>query len=127
MTDESMIAEKIALAKATIAEKIVLADIIKKDNKAKRDSENKRDRARRYFIGPFQFLAFSLIMSEGLLAFWMYQLVTSITNFDADTVPDSMYYERIVVGALSIAVLIAVLVVFSVVYKIKKDVGDCEH
>ena len=60
-------------------------------------------------------------MSESLLAFWMYGLVFSTNAFD------TVNNERIVVGSLSIAVLIAVLVIFSVVYKIKKSHGDCEH
>ena len=107
---------------SVIAEKIIFTDKIKKKNKAKRNGENKRDKVRRYILGPFQFLALSLIISESLLVFWISQIV----NF-TDNAPDSMYYERIVVGSLSIAVLIAVLVVFSVIYKIKKSFGDCEH
>jgi len=54
-------------------------------------------------IGPFQFLALSLIVSEILLGWWMYQVKDS-PNFT----------ERIVIGSLSIAVVIAVLVVFCV-------------
>ena len=34
------------------------------------------------------------------------------------------YFERIVVGSLSITVLIAVLVIFCVIYYIKKKLGD---
>ncbi len=64
-------------------------------------------------IGPFQFLALSLIVSEILLGCWMYQVKDS---------PD--FIERIVIGSLSIAVMIAVLVVFCVVYWIKKTRGD---
>jgi hypothetical protein len=68
---------------------------------------------RHNIIGPFQFLAFSLITSEILLGWWMYQ-VKDFTDFT----------ERIVIGSLSIAVVIAVLVVFCVVYWIKKTHGD---
>lgn len=63
------------------------------------------------FIGPFQFLAVTLIVSEFLLGYWML--------FVAED-----YYERIVAGSLSITVLIAVLVIFCVVYYIKKNHGD---
>ena len=90
--------------------------------KAKRINESHRDKARRYVLGPFQFLVFSLIVSESLLTYWMYRLFDFI-----DSSNPTAYYERIVVGSLSIAVLIAILVVFSVVYKIKKSHGDCEH
>jgi len=65
------------------------------------------------FIEPFQFLAISLIVSESLLALWMYEVKDS-TDFT----------EKIVVGSLSIAVLIAVLVVFAVVYWIKRKHDD---
>ena len=67
---------------------------------------------RRFLIGPFQFLAISLISSEYILLDWM-----SITS-------DSEFTERIVAGAFLIAVLIAVLVVFCVVYLMKKRRGD---
>ena len=67
----------------------------------------------RYVIGPFQFLAFSLAASEILLGLWMLR---------TDIVIGST--ERIVIGSLSIAVLIAVLVVFTVVYSIKKTCGE---
>jgi len=97
---------------------------------AKQKNETGPDKFRRYFIGPFQFLAFSLIMSEGLLLYWMSE-INAVLNADPITVPisvlDTIYYERIVVGSLFIAVLIAVLVVFSVIYKIKNNHGDCEH
>jgi len=116
------LAEKIKLdEESKLKAKIIL---IKEDNlikKAKLANETPQDKARRYAVGPFQFLAFSLIMSESLLAFWMYGLVFSTNAFD------TVNNERIVVGSLSIAVLIAVLVIFSVVYKIKKSHGDCEH
>jgi len=49
-------------------------------------------------IGPFQFLALSLIVSEILLGWWMYQVKDSLD-----------FIERIVIGSLSIAVVIAVL------------------
>jgi len=116
------LAEKIKLdEESKLKAKIIL---IKEDNlikKAKLANETSQDKARRYAVGPFQFLAFSLIMSESLLAFWMYGLVFSTNAFD------TVNNERIVVGSLSIAVLIAVLVIFSVVYKVKKSHGDCEH
>jgi len=56
--------------------------------------------------GPFTLLGFSLVVSEFLLGCWM--LFIAEDN-----------YERIVAGSLSIAVLIAYLVVFCVVYNIK--------
>jgi len=97
---------------------------------AKQKNETGSDKFRRYFIGPFQFLAFSLIMSEGLLLYWMSK-INAVLNADPITVPisvlDTIYYERTIVGSLFIAVLIAVLVVFSIVYKIKNNHGDCEH
>ena len=65
------------------------------------------------FIGPFQFLIYSLSISESLLGFWLLR---------TDIVIEST--ERIVAGALSIAVLIAVLVIFCVIYWIKKTHGD---
>jgi len=58
--------------------------------------------------GPFTLLAVTLIVSEVLLGFWMLSTAT-----------DS--YERIVAGSLSVAVLIAFLVVFCVVYWIKTE------
>jgi len=67
---------------------------------------------RRFFIGPFQFLALSLISSEYILWNWM-----SISE-------TSDFTERIVAGIFFIAVLIAVLVVFCVVYRMKKRRGD---
>jgi len=117
MTEEAKLTEKIILAEEVkTAEIIILAEKIKQARKSKLANETRQNKARRYFIGPFQFLAISLIASESLLAYWMYKLSDS-TNFS----------ERIVVGSLSIAVLIAVLVVFCVVYSIKKRHGDCEH
>ena len=75
--------------------------------------ETKQEKVRRYFIGPFQFLAVCLVIPEFLLGYWMLHIAE---NSD----------ERIVAGSLSIAVLIAVLVIFCVVYSIKKKCGDCE-
>lgn len=63
-------------------------------------------------IGPFQFLISTLIISESLLIYWMSLIAKMETT------------ERIVVGALSITVLIAVLVIFTVIYWIKKSHGD---
>jgi len=71
---------------------------------------------RRLFIGPFQFLAFSLITSEIIFGLWLYE-VKDYTD----------YAERIVAGSFSIGVLIAILVIFCVVYSIKKKCHDCEH
>jgi len=116
------LAEKIKQdEESRLTEKMKQAEDARLNEKAKLKNETPEDKIRRYAIGPFQFLAFSLIMSESLLAFWMYGLVFSTNAFD------TVNNERIVVGSLSIAVLIAVLVVFSVVYKIKKHHGDCEH
>ena len=117
------LAEKMKLVEEDkMAEKMKLVEEDKLIKKAKLINETPRDKARRYVLGPFQFLAFSLIASEIMLAYWMSQL------FDFTGSPNSTdHYERIVVGSLSIAVLIAILVVFSVVYKIKKHHGDCEH
>lgn len=71
-----------------------------------------------YVIGPFQFLLYVLVISEILLMGWM-------VGINPD---DKMaYYERIVVGSFSITILIAVLVVFSVVYHIKKDKKDFDQ
>ncbi len=58
--------------------------------------------------GPFTLLTAALISSEVLLGAWM--LSTEAAS-----------YERIVVGSLSVAVLIAFLVVFCVVYWIKTE------
>jgi len=81
-------------------------------------------------IGPFQFLAISLITSEGLLLYWMSEINKAL-NADPITVPiyllDTIYYERIIAGSLSLADLIAVLVVFSVVYRIKKKNKDFDN
>ena len=68
---------------------------------------------RRIFIGPFQFLAISLIVSETLLGVWMLEEAENST-------------ERIVAGSLSIAVLIAVLVVFCVIYYVKRKYDEIE-
>ncbi len=58
--------------------------------------------------GPFTLLAITLVVSELLLGGWMlYKAADS--------------YERIVAGSLSVAVLIAFLVVFCVVFKIKTE------
>jgi len=63
------------------------------------------------FIGPFQFLIVCLFTSELLLAIWMILIK-----------PD--FYERIVIGAFSVTILIAILVIFCVIYSIKKNSGD---
>lgn len=67
-----------------------------------------------YIIGPFQFLLFSLSISEFLLILWMSREGIEST-------------ERIVAGALSIAVLIAVLVIFCIIYWIKRTHGDFDE
>jgi len=64
---------------------------------------------RHNFIGPFQFLVISLIASEILLGFWM-----------SEVIDNSSFTERIVAGSLFVTILIAVLVVFCVVYWIKR-------
>ena len=56
--------------------------------------------------GPFTLLVISLIVSESLMVVWM-----------LFTTPNST--ERVVAGSLSVAVFIAYLVVFCVVYWIK--------
>lgn len=71
---------------------------------------------RHNLIGPFQFLVLSLIVSEGLLVYWM-------SKISDNTIPTN-HYERIVVGSFSITVLIAVLVIFTVIYYIKKKHND---
>ena len=106
---------------ARLTEKMKQVEEARLTEKAKLKNETPEDKIRRYAIGPFQFLALSLIVSEVLLAYWMIKL------FDFTSSNSTDYYERIVVGSLSIAILIAVLVVFFVVYKIKKHRGDCDH
>ena len=56
--------------------------------------------------GPFTILVISLIISESLLVIWMFLATSNST-------------ERIVAGSLSIALFIAYVVVFCVVYWIK--------
>ncbi len=90
-----------------------MAEETKRDKETKLAKETKPDKFRRYFIGPFQFLAISLITSEYLLGTWM-------------STPETSPTEKIVAGSLSVAVLIAVLVIFCIVYSIKKKHGDCE-
>ncbi len=58
--------------------------------------------------GPFTLLAITLVVSELLLGSWMLYKATEP-------------FERIVAGSLSVAVLIAFLVVFCVVYQIKTE------
>jgi hypothetical protein len=58
--------------------------------------------------GPFTLLTIALIVSELLLGAWMLSA-------------EAASYERIVAGSLSVAVLIAFLVVFCVVYWIKTE------
>ena len=58
--------------------------------------------------GPFTLLAITLVVSELLLGLWMLYKATEP-------------YERIVAGSLSVAVLIAFLVVFCVVFQIKTE------
>ena len=117
------LAEKIKLdEESKLKAKITLIEEDKLIEKAKRVNEHWHDKFRRSFIGPFQFLILSLFVSEGFLAYWMYRI-----NAFSDSANSTIYYERIVIGSLHIAVLIAVLVVFTVVYRIKKSRGDCEH
>jgi len=74
-------------------------------------------------LKPYRFLIIAMIISELLLMIWMGYVAEKPTN------------ERIVVGSLSIAVLIAVLVVYSVITwmitnskiedtKMKHDLGN---
>jgi len=65
-----------------------------------------------YFIGPFQFLILCLVVSESLLGYWMWIAI------------DGEYIERIVIGVLSVAIIIATLVIFCVVYSMKKKSDD---
>ena len=65
-----------------------------------------------YFIGPFQFLILCLVVSESLLGYWMWIAI------------DGEPYERIVIGVLSVAIIIATLVIFCVVYSLKKKSDD---
>ena len=62
----------------------------------------------RFLIGPFLFLVLSLTSSEILLGSWM-----SISDF-------SSYDERVVAGAIFIAVIIATLIIFCIIYWIKR-------
>ena len=60
-------------------------------------------------LNSYYFLIFSLSISEGLLLYWM------------SSVFEKGGPEKIVVGSLSIAVLIAVLVVYCVIYWINTN------
>jgi len=60
-------------------------------------------------LKPYIFLIISLAVSELFLGIWMSYVASSPTN------------ERIVVGSLSIAVLIAVLVVYCIIYWINMN------
>jgi len=61
--------------------------------------------------GPFTILVISLIITESLLIIWMFLSTSDPT-------------ERIVAGSLSIALFIAYVVVFCVVYWIKMSNGS---
>ena len=67
------------------------------------------------FLGPFKFLALSFITSEILFGAW---LILIGNNESA---------ERIVIGSLSVAVLIAIVVVFCVVYFIKRKYDEMAY
>ena len=99
-----------------LAEKMKQAEEDKLIKKAKLINETRGDKARRYVLGPFQFLVISLIASESLLVYWM----SKLDDFTGSAISTN-YNERIVVGSLFIAVLIATLVVFSVIYSIKRQ------
>lgn len=117
------LAEKIKLdEESELKAKIILIEEDKLITKAKLVNEHWHDTFRRRVIGPFQFLILSLFVSEGFLVYWMYRI-----DAFSDSTNSTIYYERIIIGSLSIAVLIAVLAVFTVVYRIKKSHGDCEH
>ena len=86
---------------------------------SKNDSNMKCKRTRKesckhYVLGPFQFLITCLVTSQILLWVWLFML---IENKDYS-------YERIVIGAFSITDLIAILVIFCVIYNIKKKSND---
>jgi len=85
---------------------------------ANNDTRSKIESCKHYILGPFQFLILALSVSEILLVFWMSEI---------DEKLESAYFERIVVGSFSITVLIAVLVIFCVIYYVKKNNGDFPH
>ena len=58
---------------------------------------------------PRIFLAFTLVLTEVLLVMWLYKIIESDN-------PD----ERIVVGSFMITTLIAVLVVYCIVYLVQR-------
>ena len=82
------------------------------------DKHPKIEFCKHYFLGPFQFLILALSASEILLGYWMLEIDGSF---------ESAYFERIVVGSLSITVLIAVLVIFCIIYCVKKNKNDFPH
>jgi len=66
------------------------------------------------FVGPFKFLILSLVTSQLFFGLWMILIGND---------PDSSA-ERIVIGSLTIVVLIAVVVIFCVVYLTKRKYDE---
>ncbi|PBO84204.1 MAG: hypothetical protein COA77_10755 [Thaumarchaeota archaeon] len=58
---------------------------------------------------PRIFLAFTLVLTEGLLGMWLYKISEG-----------DHYDERVIVGSLMITALIAVLVVYCIVYLVQR-------
>ena len=58
---------------------------------------------------PRIFLAFTLLLIEGLLGIWLYKIIET-----------DNYNERVVVGSFMITSLIAVLVVYCIVYLVQR-------
>ena len=66
------------------------------------------------FVGPFKFLILSLVTSQLFFGLWM--VLIGNDNDSSD--------ERIVIGSLTIVVLIAIVVVFCVVYFTKRKYDE---
>ena len=66
------------------------------------------------FVGPFKFLILSLVTSQLFFGLWMV-----LIGNDVDSSA-----ERIVIGSLTIVVLIAIVVVFCVVYFTKRKYDE---
>jgi len=66
------------------------------------------------FVGPFKFLILSLVTSQLFFGLWM--VLIGNDNDSSD--------ERIVIGSLTIVVLIAIVVIFCVVYFTKRKYDE---
>ena len=66
------------------------------------------------FVGPFKFLILSLVTSQSFFGLWM----VLIGNDNESSA------ERIVIGSLTIVVLIAIVVIFCVVYYTKRKYDE---